>query len=93
MDYDFNQSIKDCIPNSVTHLIFGYNFNQLIKDCIPNSVTHLALGHNFKQNINDLPTSVTHLTFEACYVDSNYTKCIPKTVKYVIIGNLKLKLR
>ena len=59
--------MPNCIPNSVTHLIFGYYFNQpLLPNIIPNNVTHLTFGENFNQQLlpNCIPNSVTHLTFK-----------------------------
>ncbi|AEX61323.1 putative F-box and FNIP repeat-containing protein [Megavirus courdo7] len=62
--------IKDCIPNSVTHLTFGYNFNQDIRGCIPNSVTHLKFGQGFNQDIKDyIPNSVTHLFLDIILIN------------------------
>jgi len=57
----FNKSIKNCIPLSVTNLVFGCIFNQPICGSIPHSVTHLKFGKHFNKSVRDLPLSVTHL--------------------------------
>jgi hypothetical protein len=81
----FNQSIKNCIPNSVTHLTFSWYFNQDIKDCIPKSVTHLILGGGFFQNIEGcIPNSVTHLTINS---NINIKGCIPNSVTHLTFGD------
>src|SRR5579872_2711480 len=81
-----NQDIKDCIPNSVTHLTFGHYFNQDIKDCIPNSVTHLTFGKHFNRPIIDcIPNSVTHLIFGDNF-NQNIRGYIPNSVTYLKFG-------
>ena len=85
-DDDFNQSIKDCIPNSVTHLSFGSCFNQPIKCCIPNSVTHLTFGKHFNKPIEGcIPNSVTHLTF-GFYFNQPIEGYIPNSVSHLILS-------
>lgn len=41
----FNKNILECIPNSVTRLIFADDFNQNIEGCIPDSVQQLIINH------------------------------------------------
>ena len=74
----FNQDIRNSIPNYVTHLCFGDRFNQDVKDCIPNSVTHLTFGYDFNQDVKDcIPNSITHLTFGQ-FFNQDIKGCIPQ---------------
>ena len=43
IEFNENDNIKDCIPNTVTHLILADSFDGDISGCIPNSITHLHL--------------------------------------------------
>lgn len=64
VEFNSNQNIQNCIPNSVTHLVFGFDFNQTVKNSIPNSVTHLIFVCNFDKNLECLPSSITHLSIK-----------------------------
>jgi len=52
----FDQSMKEYLPSSVIHMVFGFNFNQSIKNCVPSSVTYLTFGDFFNRSIkNNIP--------------------------------------
>jgi len=59
----FNKPV-DFIPPSVTHLIFGQYFNQPIKNCIPPSVEYIHFGTIFNQPLEDLPLTVSKISFK-----------------------------
>ena len=78
---------KNCIPRSVTHLIFGPYFNQDIKDLIHEGVTHLILGDMFNSGIYGcLPNSLIHLKFGASFNQDVY-ECLPSSLIYLEFGN------
>jgi len=74
-----NNSIKDALPEHLTHLIFGHMFNQSIINALPNRLLHLTFGHVFDQPINDqLPCDLQKLSISAKYA---YINNIPKNIK------------
>lgn len=59
----FNQKI-DHLPNSLVYLIFNMNSNfKQSLNYLPSSLIYLALGHKFNNHINNLPSSITNLSF------------------------------
>ncbi len=62
----FNKPVYS-LPDNVTHINFGESFNQSIDvSNLPKNLTNLNfLGYfnSFNQNVDNLPNSITHLTF------------------------------
>jgi hypothetical protein len=52
--HNFNQSMTDALPNSLTHLTFDDHFNQPIKDALPDSLIEIALNRLYVYR-SDLP--------------------------------------
>lgn len=63
----FRESVRGCIPSSVTHLSFGRYFGSHLYKTIPASVTHLVLGHYFDTPLEGCIPNVTHLTMDCSY--------------------------
>uniref|UniRef100_A0A6C0CAJ3 F-box domain-containing protein n=1 Tax=viral metagenome TaxID=1070528 RepID=A0A6C0CAJ3_9ZZZZ len=81
-DYKFHQYIK--IPPSATHLAFGGKFKQNIeKIVIPSSVTHLMINERIFEQIDNIPTSVTTLSF--CSQFSVRIYRLPKFIKRIYL--------
>ncbi|AQN68772.1 FNIp repeat-containing protein [Saudi moumouvirus] len=80
---DFNQSIKGCIPNSVTlsSCVFNEHSLRVFKNSpeeqvrekvLPSRLTHLTFGREFNQSIKGcIPNSVTHLTLSKSLYEKN----------------------
>lgn len=76
-----------CIPDSVTHLIFGDSFNQpLEKGCIPDGVTDLMFGQSFNQelDIGHIPDSVVRVTFGTCFNQAPEKCHMPSSLDTII---------
>ena len=82
---DFNHSIQNCIPSSVTYLKFGHDFDQSIKG-LPSSVTHLSFGYCFDNPIDDLPSSIIHLSF---VMYEGLLEHLPKSVTDIVYHYIK----
>jgi len=65
-DNFFDQSIDNCIPESVTHIMFGRNFNQPV-DNLPQLITHISFGPMFNQTIDNVPMSVKEIILHIYY--------------------------
>lgn len=59
--FNNHDNIKDCISDTVTHVIFGPFFNKNITGQIPDNVTHLTFGKKFTQSLICIPNFITHL--------------------------------
>lgn len=76
-----------CIPDNVTHLIFGDSFNQpLEKGCIPDGVTDLMFGQSFNQklDIGHIPDSVVRVTFGTCFNQAPEKCHMPSSLDTII---------
>jgi len=63
-DWGFKESIKNLIPDGVTHVEFTSLYTNCIYDYLPSSVTHLTLGPYCLSNNNTKIPHVTHLAFQ-----------------------------
>ena len=64
----FNQPIKKCIRN-LKYLTFGHDFNKPVsKSNLPNGFERIVFGIDFNQPIDDLPDSITHISFYVDYI-------------------------
>jgi hypothetical protein len=63
-DARFPIPFRECIPESITHLIFrDWYYYEKIKEYIPVSVTHLTFSGCFKMLLDDIiPSSITQIT-------------------------------
>jgi len=85
---DFNEPIKNIIPESVTHLTFEYKFDQSIENSIPESVTHLIFGGAFNHPIKCcIPKSVIYLEFGS-FFNQSIDNSIPASVTHLRFGFL-----
>jgi len=55
--HKFNQSIKDALPNNLTHLTCGSDFNQSIKDALPSSLLELKICKDYYYE-DDIPKNL-----------------------------------
>ena len=62
LGFNFNQEMRNLLPNSITHLTFGDYFNQDVNN-LPNSLIYLSFSWDFNQDISKLPKSITYLKF------------------------------
>ena len=65
---NYNHPIDNCIPKNVILISFGNYFNQPInKNSIPDGVLYLYFGKSFNQSIENIPSSVIHLSLDWNY--------------------------
>jgi hypothetical protein len=84
---NYNQSIRECLPSSITHLLFRSHFNKSIEGCLPVSITHLSIRGYFNQPIkNCIPFGVTHLRFGVLF-NQPIEESVPSSVTHLIFGN------
>lgn len=83
---NFNQSIQNQIPKSVTHFYTGKQFNQPINFSSLKNLKILILRSEFDQPLNNcLPEGLRYLLLFGCKSFS-LKGCVPKTVERLVIG-------
>jgi len=78
INWEFNDSIENKIPLTVTHLHF--DSIKVLPTMFPSSITHLIFGHNFNRSIAGcIPSSVVELIFGISF-NQPINDCIPSSV-------------
>jgi len=78
---NFDNSIKYCLPSSVTHLTFGKHFNQPIES--RKMLSHIAFDEQLFEN--GIPATITHLTFGDNF-NQPIKYCLPPSVTHLKFG-------
>lgn len=85
---EFNQDVRNKLPETLTHLTFGDLFNQEVKDGLPKNLTHLKFGEIFQKDVKDgLPKNLTHLEFGG-FFNRDVKDGLPKNLKHLKLGQM-----
>lgn len=87
--YDFyDKTLFHLVPKSVTDIHFDDTFeDEFTKNDFPNNkITHLTFGDRYDQPVNNLPETLTHLTFEITSSFNQPVDNLPKGLTHLTFG-------
>lgn len=58
----FNQDIRNCLPNQISHIEFNFSFNKSVNN-LPFNLINIQFGAKFNQNVSNLPNKLKRLQF------------------------------
>ena len=84
----FNQSICDCLPNTITHINIGYSFNQSL-DNLPSTIQCIYFGANniFNMPLDNLPEGLVDLDLNMCRNFNQPINKLPSSLEILKLGS------